>query len=690
MSELQLAPTPDNSVSVLNGLSFLLVPALWLLGMYLAGYAGGPQIYGRLSTPLYNFAMSSSWPVFVFAGITAQLLYFQPNLLAWLLGGFKRGASSSVALERFKLLATLGLWVCALWGGTLLGHAWALLSDIQAFFTCVFVLAMAGVAYWATVVFVVTRDAAPEQALVLAQIGGDSQAAAGATDEYAKSRHYDFAWEKPGSGLDALSGMAELKAELSTALQGFRNYAARGVVHDRNGILLSGPPGNGKTAFAHAIAGELGLPFVKLACQDLTSRWINESPAVVKDLFRQAAEQACVVFFDEFDGVATSRNSANGHNEDHKLVTALLVEIDNARKQHIVLIAASNYVEQLDPALIRDGRFDFRIEIPYPDQEARAAILSALLQKFGIQTEAAVVQYVSELWERRSVAFIEATVKRLRDNDQGVMGGSASVEDFKQASRAACRRASAIPRSGAKLSEIALTSAVRREADSLVYRLRHWENIALRGGEPPSGVLLYGPPGTGKTNFVRALARELEYWHVFEVNAADVLQDPRKFRDIMELAANHRPAIVFIDEADELLRERTQSFAATATNEILKAMDGMLGKIPEVVFMAATNNPELIDGAALRGGRFAVKIFMGRLTGEDLVSFLEKDFASKTRVTFAADLTPAALAAKLVEAAPSDALGLLRKAVNYTFDQEGGDRPVGMADVDKAIESMQL
>ena len=106
--------------------------------------------------------------------------------------------------------------------------------------------------------------------------------------------------------------------------------------------------------------------------------------------------------------------------------------------------------------------------------------------------------------------------------------------------------------------------------------------------------------------------------------------------------------------------------------------------------MAATNNPELIDGAALRGGRFAEKIFMGRLTGEDLVSFLEQDFASRNKVSFAADLTPTALAAKLAEAVPSDALGLLRRAVNYTFAQERGDRPVCMADIDKAIESTQL
>ena len=163
--------------------------------------------------------------------------------------------------------------------------------------------------------------------------------------------------------------------------------------------------------------------------------------------------------------------------------------------------------------------------------------------------------------------------KRLRDDGKGTWLRKATVEDFKLASRQASRRSSAIPSEGAKLSELALTSNVRRETDSLVYRLRHWEDIAERGGEPPSGVLLYGPPGTGKTNLVRALARELEYWHVFEVNAADVLQDPRKFRETMELAATHRPAIVFIDEADELLKERTYSNATAATNEILKAMD---------------------------------------------------------------------------------------------------------------------
>ena len=502
---------------------------------------------------------------------------------------------------------------------------------------------------------------------------------------------YTFDFIKPTLTLDSLAGMAQVKEEIARAISPFEAYAQRkGTISDRNGILLSGPPGNGKTAFAQAIAGQLGLPLLKIGCEAITSKWINEAPQKTKALFAFASATPCVLFFDEFESVGRSRGTANMHNEDMKVVAALLTEIDNIRSKRVVLIAATNYAEQLDTAICRDGRFDFRIEIPYPDLEARIGILRAMLTKFKVGADDATVKHVAALWVRRSVAFIEATVKRLRDDGKGKWIRKASVEDFKLASRQASRRSSAIPSEGAKLSELALTSNVRRETDSLVYRLRHWEDIAERGGEPPSGVLLYGPPGTGKTNLVRALARELEYWHVFEVSAADVLQDPRKFRETMELAATHRPAIVFIDEADELLKERTYSNATAATNEILKAMDGMMGKIPEIVFVAATNNAELMDAAALRGGRFSEKIFMGLLTGDDLVAFLEKDFASKSRVQFDPDLTPRSLAARLQETAPADALGLLRKAINYTFGQDGSARAVCMADIEKAIETTQL
>ena len=510
-------------------------------------------------------------------------------------------------------------------------------------------------------------------------------------DPYSKDQTYDFDWKKPKLKLENLEGMTALKSELRTYMHPFASYKmGKGTISDRNGFLLSGPPGNGKTVFAEAIAGELGLRYVRVSCQDITSKFINESASVLKSLFKQAREVPSVIFFDEFDSVATSRTISNGHNEDRKVVTALLTELDKAREERVVVIAATNYVENLDSAIVRDGRFDFRIEIPFPDEAARIAILTGLVRKYALTVSVETIEYVASLWERRAVAFMDSTVKRLRDGGKGIKGKAATVDDFKHASREASRKPSAIPASGAKLSELALPADVRTEADSLVYRLRHWEEIAERGGEAPSGVLLYGPPGTGKTNLVRAIARELEYWHVFEVNATEVLQNPSKFRETVELAAKHRPAFVFIDEADELLRDRNYSNSVGATNEILKCMDGLMGKIPEIVFIAATNNTEVMDAAALRNGRFSEKIFMGNLTGEDLVLFLDKEFSSKKQVTFSWDLNPRSLAERLGTISPADAKGILRKAINYTFGQDDGARDVCMQDVEKAIQATML
>lgn len=510
----------------------------------------------------------------------------------------------------------------------------------------------------------------------------DPQPANGSDPQLA-AKVYHFERSYPRAGLDALAGMADLKAQIRDAIAGLRGYGCGGHVHDRNGILLSGPPGNGKSAMASAIAGELRLPLIRLGVQDLTSYWVNESPAVVKSLFRQAAQTPCVIFLDEFDSVAASRAGEDGSAEDRKVVTTLLQEIDQARAKHIVLVAATNYPERLDPAMVRDGRFDFRIEIPYPDEPARAAILDALLRKFDLHAESHTLYRVARLWERRSIAFIEATVKRLRDAGLG-WEESLSDEDFKHAARAACRLPSAIPAAGARLSEIALPAAVREQGRQLVRRLRNWEHLAELGGEPPGGILLYGPPGTGKTNFVRSLARELGDWHVFEVNAAEVLADPRKFHEVVERAANHRPAFVFIDEADELLRDRTRSYCVSATNEILKTLDGFMSRLPEVVFFAATNHLELVDPAALRGGRFGERIHMDRLSGADLVAFFGSLLAQRPQLQISNDVSAARLAAEVGEIAPADAIALLNRAVNWTLTDDGV-RPLMLADFRRAV-----
>jgi SpoVK/Ycf46/Vps4 family AAA+-type ATPase len=517
---------------------------------------------------------------------------------------------------------------------------------------------------------------------------------------------FDFDWQWPTAGFDSLAGMQSLKDELQTAIRGFQHYrkrrasagtghavaarfnaSAQGGISDRNGILFSGPPGNGKTAFAAAIAAELGLRFVKVGCADITSKWLNQSASMVRDLFRQAALQPTLVFLDEFDGVAMSRANGQMHTEDRKVVNTLLAEIDSARKKPIVLVAATNYFELIDSAICRDGRFDFRIDVGNPDLPARVAILRSLLNQHRLISKQKTVQQVAELWEQRSVAFLEATLKRVRDIVAERRDFEAFLDDFKVAARAASRKASAIPSSGPKLSEIALPANVREYSQSLLYRLKNWQEISAMGGQPPRGVLLYGPPGTGKSLFVIALARELGDWHLFEVHASDVVRDPKVFRAAVQMAQTHRPAIVFIDECDELLASRGSGWNAPACNEILKALDGAGGRVPEVLFLAATNRMEVIDPAALRGGRFDEQVFMDVLRGADLVAFLRQQLQTPIAVGFGPDVDAVTLAQLIGEGAPANIVSLLRRVVNASLGHRAGCRPICLGDFARALQN---
>jgi transitional endoplasmic reticulum ATPase len=214
-----------------------------------------------------------------------------------------------------------------------------------------------------------------------------------------------------------------------------------------------------------------------------------------------------------------------------------------------------------------------------------------------------------------------------------------------------------------------------------LYRLKNWEDIVEMGGETPTGVILYGPPGTGKSMFVKALARELGAWHVFEVHASEVIQNPKSFRDTVELAQTHRPSIIFLDEADELLAHRSRNWNVSATNEILKCMDGYSGRVSEVVFVAATNSGlEALDPASIRGGRFSEKIYMPLLSGSDLVEFVQKQIQSTPQGRYSDDVNATSLAALLDEAAPADVISFMKKVVNYSFEDACQTRQISMKD----------
>lgn len=494
----------------------------------------------------------------------------------------------------------------------------------------------------------------------------------------------------PGRTLESIAGMVALKADLAPVLAPFRAWTAgTPTVPDRNGILFSGPPGNGKTTFAEAIAGELRLPFLKIGVDDLTSKWVNETAEKIAAIVDEALAHApCVLFIDEIDAVAPRRDGGpNVHQEDKKTVNTLLQQIDRLRRHPILLIGATNYMENIDPAVIRDGRFDFRIEIPWPDEPARLGMLNAMAAKRGVVIPADIAAKFAKRWERRSAAFIENVVKRARDLVPA--GTPLTAAQLRQCDRAVSKRAGNLPGAGPKLSELYLLPQIRRDAESIAARLAHWDDIADQGGTPPRGVLLYGPPGTGKTMLIGALARELGDWHVFEVRTSEILADPREFKKVIELATAHRPAFIFIDEADDLLRDRNASYNANATNEILKAMDGAMGAIPEVVFVAATNNAEAIDAAAKRSGRFSEKLFLDLMRDADLVEFIRHQIAAKAKLQLAPTVTAEDIAAALGEAGPADVVGVLNMAVNATFGAGGVRRQVELEDIHQAVAQLR-
>jgi transitional endoplasmic reticulum ATPase len=185
----------------------------------------------------------------------------------------------------------------------------------------------------------------------------------------------------------------------------------------RNGILLHGEPGNGKTIFAEAIAGELKVPLVTLAYADVASKWVGEKSSRVRDAFDEARRnQPCVIFIDEIDSFLESRGAAGEVKEDRDLVNALLTLTVDLRGSRVLLIAATNYLDRLDAAGVREGRFDFKVEIAPPDRQARIAILGQALRKHLPRQRVSpqLIESVASRWNGYSVKRILAVAGNCR------------------------------------------------------------------------------------------------------------------------------------------------------------------------------------------------------------------------------------------------------------------------------------
>ncbi|WP_233874410.1 AAA family ATPase [Paraburkholderia adhaesiva] len=466
-----------------------------------------------------------------------------------------------------------------------------------------------------------------------------------------------------------LAGMADTKRRLLHAGQ---DILAALDGEPRNGILLYGEPGNGKTMFAEALAGELGIPFLPVGFGDMASKWINETPEKLRGLFRTARRCApCVLFIDEVDSFLKPRDgSGMSHSMDRDVVNTLLKEIVDLRNAQVVVVAATNYIEQLDHAAIRSGRFDFHIEVPAPDLQSRHHVLCAnIVRSLGREAiDRPVVDELARRWEGFSAARLAALGPQLRDMKRdNEFDGPVTFELAMRAMRLIQGQRSAFPEHVVPLEDIVMPQASRGMLTGLGERLGNVYDFTQLGGKLPRGILFYGPPGTGKTMAAMSLAKA-SGWLFLSTTGTDLIARPDEWEKLVRKAKDQRPSIVFIDEADSILANRRHSNVPALTNRMLATMDGTGGRTPDVLYIAATNHPDMLDPAVLRGGRFAMQVRFDVPGADDMLAWIESTLDDRQeRLDFALESGAGELAAQLLAGRPiADAGALIDEAINLS------------------------
>lgn len=426
----------------------------------------------------------------------------------------------------------------------------------------------------------------------------------------------------------AIVGMADTKKRLLSAAQEIisAQQPANGASQRRNGVLMFGLPGNGKTMFAESLAGELNVPFLSIAYGDVASKYINETPQKIKAVFDHARRMgAGVLFIDEFDSFVKSRDSGNRHSMDQDMTNVMLTEVVALRGTRVVLVAATNYLARLDPAAVREGRFDYKVEVPCPDLEARKAILrKSIVEALGAASaDQEAITSLAERWEGFSASRLSTVGGQLREMQRdGGFGASARVtfDLGMQAMRLMQGRKGKLPEHVKSIDEIIMPAGSKAVLKDLSFKLRHAYKLEKIGGRIPAGLVFAGPPGTGKTQAAMSLAKESGYAFL-STTGAEIIANPDLWDALVREAQDIRPAIVFLDEGDDILRDRRYSNVATLTNKILTTLDGGGGRVRDVIYIVATNHFDRIDDAAVRGGRFEEKIIFDVPSAEDMADY---------------------------------------------------------------------
>src|SRR5215210_1381537 len=423
------------------------------------------------------------------------------------------------------------------------------------------------------------------------------------------------------------------------------------------GVLLYGPPGTGKTLLAKAVANESNAHFISISGPEIMSKFYGESEARLREIFKETKEKApSIIFIDEIDSITPKREEVTGEVE-RRVVSQLLSLMDGLEARgKVIVIAATNRQNAIDPALRRPGRFDREIEIKVPDKRGRLEILQIHTRNMPLDTDvdqdriAAVTHGfvgadLEYLCKEAAMKCLRRVLPELNLEDEKLSPEVlnkliVTMADFDNAIKEvmpSAMREVYLESPDVKWSDIGGLDEVKRELQEAVeWPLRYPDLYTKLGHSVPKGILMHGPSGTGKTMLAKAVATESEA-NFISVKGPELLskwvgESEKGVREIFRRARQASPCIIFFDEIDSIAPirglEGDSMVAERVVSQLLTEMDG-IQSLSGVVVLAATNRSDIVDPALLRPGRFDKILYISLPDKKTRYSILEMSSKNK-------------------------------------------------------------
>jgi len=480
------------------------------------------------------------------------------------------------------------------------------------------------------------------------------------------------------------------------------------------GVLLHGSPGCGKTLLARAVANESEANFYSINGPEIMSKFYGESEARLREIFQQAQQNApSIIFVDELDAIAPKREDVTGEVE-RRVVAQMLALMDGlSGRGNVIVIGATNRPGALDPALRRPGRFDREIEISVPDKKGRHEVLQIHtrgmplaadvdLNKLASMTHGYTGADLAALTRETAMKALrrylpQITLEEERIPPEVLEKMEVTMDDFlgayKEVTPTAMREVY-IEVSSVHWEDAGGLEEVKQHLKEAVeWPLKNPEIFTRLGIRPPKGILMYGPPGCGKTLLARAVATESEANFISikgpEVFSKWVGESEKAIREVFRKARMAAPAVIFLDEIDSLTPRRGMGMSDSGVSErvisqLLTEMDGIT-TLQDIVVIAATNRPDMVDSAVIRPGRFDRLIYVPEPDDKSRYQIF-KIYTKNMPLSKDVDLNQLAMMTKYYSGA--DIESLCREAAMHALRRDVNASEVTMKDFQDAMKEM--